>query len=367
MSLFRRKNSPHWWYQITDATGKRIQKSTGTSDEVKAQELHDRLKVSVWDQKRLGIKQRRTWEEAVLRWLEDKAKKSSLTADKSHLRFLDRFLREKFLDEIDADLIRDITQARRQAYELPRKKGPARQIEPKATTVNRTLEVLRGVLIRAHVVWQWLDRIPPVPMDEVPPPPTRWIKRDKAEELLEALPHHQQAMVRFALDTGLRRSNITHLQWSDVDLDRRQAWVHADQAKAGKPIGIPLSAEGLAVLQGQKGKDQRWVFPYRGKPVTQVATKAWRTAVKKVGIARGFRWHDLRHTWASWHAQDRTPLDVLQILGGWGSIEMVQRYAHLDDDHLHQWVDRRVSLKSQATQDADELTTQKKKATEEVA
>lgn len=51
-----------------------------------------------------------------------------------------------------------------------------------------------------------------------------------------------------------------------------------------------------------------------------------------------FRWHDLHHTWASWHVQSGTPLQVLKELGGWETIEMVQKYAHLAADHLAQWV-----------------------------
>ncbi|CAH1906298.1 hypothetical protein NTGHW29_860001 [Candidatus Nitrotoga sp. HW29] len=75
------------------------------------------------------------------------------------------------------------------------------------------------------------------------------------------------------------------------------------------------------------------------KPVTQVNTKAWHKALKRTGI-ENFRWHDLRHTWASWHIQEGTPLHVLQELGGWSTAEMVQKYAHLSSEHLAQWVDR---------------------------
>ena len=71
----------------------------------------------------------------------------------------------------------------------------------------------------------------------------------------------------------------------------------------------------------------------------QVNTKAWRQALKRVGI-EDFRWHDLRHTWASWHVQAGTPLHVLQELGGWESVEMVRRYAHLSTDHLAEYVER---------------------------
>jgi integrase len=70
-----------------------------------------------------------------------------------------------------------------------------------------------------------------------------------------------------------------------------------------------------------------------------VNTKAWRQALERAEI-KDFRWHDLRHTWASWHVQAGTPLNVLQELGGWESVEMVRRYAHLSSEHLAGYVDR---------------------------
>lgn len=152
-------------------------------------------------------------------------------------------------------------------------------------------------------------------------------------------------MMRFALETGLRRRNVTHLEWGQIDLERRLAWIHPDQAKAEKAIGVPLSREAVLILRQQWEQHAVWVFPYNGKPITQTATKTWRAAVKAAGLPEGFRWHDLRHTWASWHAQDGTPLHVLQELGGWASAEMVQRYAHLSTQHLAHFVDRRVGLK----------------------
>jgi integrase len=59
----------------------------------------------------------------------------------------------------------------------------------------------------------------------------------------------------------------------------------------------------------------------------------WRKALKRAEI-ESFRWHDLRHTWASWHVQNGASLQELQQLGGWASFEMVLRYAHLSSDHL---------------------------------
>ncbi|MBF0371585.1 MAG: tyrosine-type recombinase/integrase [Magnetococcales bacterium] len=75
---------------------------------------------------------------------------------------------------------------------------------------------------------------------------------------------------------------------------------------------------------------------YKGKPIRQVSTKAWYAALKRAGI-ENFRWHDLRHTWASWHVQAGTPLHILKELGGWETEEMVARYAHLGASHLKQY------------------------------
>ncbi len=68
-------------------------------------------------------------------------------------------------------------------------------------------------------------------------------------------------------------------------------------------------------------------------PVTKAGGRAWRKALQRAGIDQ-FRWHDLRHTWASWHVQSGTPLHVLQELGGWSDFAMVRKYAHLAPEHL---------------------------------
>ncbi len=96
-----------------------------------------------------------------------------------------------------------------------------------------------------------------------------------------------------------------------------------------------VAAFGLLGLTRQLGKHQTCVFSYKGKPVNQVNTKAWYGALKRVGI-EDFRWHDLRHTWASWLTQQGVPLNVIQEMGAWESAEMVRRYAHLAPEQLGQ-------------------------------
>jgi integrase len=152
-------------------------------------------------------------------------------------------------------------------------------------------------------------------------------------------------MAAFSLATGLRRANVTGLQWSQVDLVRRVAWIHPDQAKARRAIAVPLNAEAVVLIRKQLGKHPVYVFSWRGQKITQVNTKAWRQALERARID-DFRWHDLRHTWASWHVQNGTPLNVLQELGGWESPEMVRRYAHFSADHLAPYAERLATLRS---------------------
>ena len=330
MSLFKRSGSSYWWVKLSH-NGRRIQQSTGTSDKAKATEYHDKLKASLWDQERLGVKPSRTRNEAVVRYLAETTHKASQDTDKTHLRWVDRFLGGKTLGAIDRELLDRIHSARKA-------EGVA------ASTINRTMEVVRAVLRRAANEWDWLDKVPRIRMLPEPNRHVRWLTRDEAGRLIAELPEHLAAMVRFSLETGLRRANVTGLEWSQVDLARRTAWIHPDQAKARKAIAVPLSAAAVVVLRGQIGKHSTRVFSYRGNPVRQVNTKAWQLALQRSGITE-FRWHDLRHTWASWHAQAGTPLHVLQELGGWESAEMVRKYAHLSTVHLTEYVDRVSSLR----------------------
>ena len=85
----------------------------------------------------------------------------------------------------------------------------------------------------------------------------RWLSKEEATRLLDALPTHQRQLTRFALATGLRQANVLGLQWPDVDMARRTAWVHADEAKGGEAIGVPLNDEAMAVLREEQGKHPR--------------------------------------------------------------------------------------------------------------
>lgn len=341
--LYKRPNSKFWWCSFTAPDGQRVQKSTKTVDKRLAQEFEDKYRASLWRIIQLGEKPRRTWKEAVLRWHRESQDKKTIDDDLAHIRWVDPFIGHLYLDEVTRDRLDEIMDAKLKTGVKP-------------TTVNRMLEVIRAILNRAAREWEWLDKAPYVRMLKEPKRRIRWLRPDEVQRLLTCLPPHLAAMVRFSLATGLRESNVTGLEWSQVDLERRVAWVHADQAKAGKSIGVPLNKEAVVLLRAQQGNHKRFVFAYKGRPIKKANTRAWREGLKQAGI-EDFRWHDLRHTWASWHIQNGTPIHILQELGGWSDIRMVQRYAHLSSEHLTPYADSLCQLRSVdttflATQDA---------------
>jgi integrase len=327
--LYRRNNSRHWWIRFTAPNGKEIRRSTGTENRKDAEEYEAKLKGDIWRQSRLGDKPKRTWQEAVVRWCTETDHKASHDDDLMHLAWLDPHLGSLTLDAIDNNTLAAIA-AKRKA------EGRSN------ATVNRTLSVVHAILRRAERRWEWIDKSARIPLLHEPTQRIRWLTRDEAERLLEELPEHLADMARFSLATGLREANVTGLEWSQVDLERRVAWIHPDQAKARKAIGVPLNKDAVLVLRKWEGRHAIRVFCYPRKtldeatlwqPIAKAGGNAWRKALIRVGI-ENFRWHDLRHTWASWHVQSGTPLHVLQELGGWADYAMVQRYAHLAPEHL---------------------------------
>ena len=131
---------------------------------------------------------------------------------------------------------------------------------------DRFLELVRAILRRCVNDWVWLDRAPSVRMLREPTRRIRFLTRDEAQQLLAALPVHRADMAAFSLATGLRASNVTGLQWSQVDLARRLAWTHPVQAKARRAIPVPLNAEAVSLISKQVGKHLTHVFSFRGKP-----------------------------------------------------------------------------------------------------
>ncbi|MCH8302247.1 MAG: site-specific integrase [Proteobacteria bacterium] len=318
--LYRRKDSPYWWVDVVLPDGRRVCQSTRLKVLEDAEEFLVRLKADAYEAARTGIPAEHNWQEAVVQYLEDCVGKRSLDYDKAHFQKLDPYLRGCRLRDLNTSTLRPFIQDRKQ------KDGVANG------TINRALEVVRHVLNVARDDWGWIARVPKIRMLKEPKRRVRFLTEEEADRLMLALPEHMVPVVQFALATGCRMTEILRLEWRRVDLDRRVSWLEAGTTKNGEGRGVPLNRDAILALRSVQGQHQRWCFTYREKRMEAIGS-SWKRSLKRAGI-ESFRFHDLRHTWASWHVMSGTNLQELMELGGWKSYEMVLRYAHLAPEHL---------------------------------
>jgi integrase len=177
-----------------------------------------------------------------------------------------------------------------------------------ATTINRSLEVVRAILNRAARSYRdadgtpWLAGVPPLitmlPESRRSPYPITW---DEQDRLFPRLPAHLQRMALFAVNTGLRDSNVCGLQWTwEVplpELGRSVFVVPADSFKSKRDHVVILNDAAWSVVQAQRGLHPIWVFPFRDHRIESMNNTGWQNARHAVGLDR-MRVHDLRHTFA---------------------------------------------------------------------
>ena len=350
MSLYKRPDSPYWQIEI-EIAGITVKRSSRTRDKHAAEELEKQLRDNLWRQVELG-EQRYTWNDAVTKFALEHSGTRSWERTQRCIDVLNEYFDGEYLDDITYDAILTT----RSLLELRVCRGHNWKTERtwKHSTCDRVLAVLSSVLHRcASDDWKMLIRAPKVLLFADPEGERRWVSREQAIVLLERFPSHTCDMSIFALATGLRRSNVTHLEWSRVDMVRRCCYVPGYLSKSGEPIPIPLNDDAMGVLERWAGKHERYVFVYRQRaPIQQVTTKMWRRECKAVGL-EGVTFHTLRHSWASWQTQSGTPPRFLQELGGWKSLQMPQKYSHLDPGHLTQFANRTLLRPDSPTVDAE--------------
>lgn len=317
--VYRRPDSRFWWIATTLPNGQRLRQSTGTEIKEDAEALLAKLTLDAYRAEHFGFKPPRSWKEAVVRYLEIKASLRSFRDVRRICRQLDPYLGNLTLNQINGDVVWSVIQG-----ELRKGNTPA--------TVNRYLATMRSLLRMARDEWQWLDSVPKIRLLPGEVERDRWLTHVEATRLVAACPPHLGSIVRFALATGCRAREILDLEWDRVDVQRKTAWIN--KTKNGTPRGVPLNEDAVTVLREQIGKHAQYCFTYRGEPIrANVSNKAWFSALKKAGLSN-FRFHDLRHTWASWHRQAGTSCDELKELGGWKTRSMVDRYAKFATEHL---------------------------------
>lgn len=279
MSLFKRGNT--WWaYLYRD--GIRYQQSTGTANRKRAEKIEEKLKQELHARQFQVVESdpNLRFDELAARFL---ASGSARPHHRYHLGFLLPFFGDFPVRRITKALAGEFRQARQQH-------NPA----IKDATVNRDLSVLR------HILYWAVDEqiIPANPLARLTMARERRSHRqvlsiDEEERLLGSAKDHLRAMILIALDTGMRRGEITSQRWEDIDFAHKVLFVTHSKTPEGESREIPLTTRLYEYLVESRKADGL-VIDFRGRPV-RIVKRSWKTALRN-GKIRHIRFHDLRHT-----------------------------------------------------------------------
>ena len=213
-------------------------------------------------------------------------------------------------------------------------------------TVNRYLAALSHVLTVAVKELKWL---PESPMRDVSKfkeakGRVRYLSNEERERLLQSIAlsdnPYLHTIVVLALSTGMRKNEIMTLTWSDVDLDR--GLIMLEETKNNERRSVPLVGKAHQLVQElAKGLQEPSGLLFPGKDPSKPIEikKAWYTALRRSGVD-DFRFHDLRHTAASYLAMNGASLPEISEVLGHKTYDMVKRYAHLSKPHMASVVER---------------------------
>lgn len=261
-----------------------------------------------------------------------------------------RAILARWEQELGHALLADITPAALADVRDRLSSEVTRRGSPRApATVVSYLNALGAVLTRCVNDWEWLDDSP-MRKTKKPTPPrgrVRFLSDDERARLLDACrassSQHLYTVVVLALSTGARLGEITGLRWPDIDLSRGRATLH--QTKNGDVRAVHLSGHALELLRAAPRRlDTDLLFPGKAKPGRRpakpaVLKKSWEAAIKRAGI-EDFKFHDLRHSAASYLAMNGATLAEIAEVLGHRTLAMVKRYAHLSDAHVAGVVER---------------------------
>ena len=274
---------------------------------------------------------RPTFADCAARYLADSKDKRSIDATAWHIRLL-----IPYLGSLDIHQIHDATLQSSIADRVA--SGVT------ATTINRSLEVVRTILTRAARSYRdddgrpWLETMPPLitMLDESPrtPYPITWEEQDR---LFAKLPARLARMTLFAVNTGLRESNLCGLEWAwEVavpEINRSVFVIPPEAFKSKRAHVVILNDVALSIIEEQRGKHPTLVFAYRGKRVATMNNTAWQRSRREEGL-RSVRIHDLRHTFACRLRAAGVPVEDREVLLGHANHSMAGHYASADVGRL---------------------------------
>jgi len=207
-----------------------------------------------------------------------------------------------------------------------------RQGQVSNATVNREVACLKHIFTKA-IEWKIVQKNPGKKVKLLRERNTRLRYLDEKEirRLHGACAEHLKPIVIVALNTGMRKEEILSLRWKDVDF--RSRTISILDTKNGESSEIPMNDSVYRTLLAvRKNADSPWVFSKKNGERYGNVRKAFEGARKRAGIV-DFRFHDLRHTFASYLVMAGVDLRTVQELLGHKSFEMTLRYAHLSPEH----------------------------------
>lgn len=310
MSLYRREGSPYWQFDFT-VNGLRFRGSTGETGKREALKVEDDHKQTA---RRSQGQRKKEWTVQMLceaYWDEHAQDRPSHATILGQLAALRRHLgKDRKLSTITNATVLDY-RAKRRSDGLEKH------------SINREVTILRAAMRRAAEVhgvtipalkWGALKT-------EEPPPRQRYLTFEEWGDLLAAAHPSLKPILICAVTTGLRKANILSMDWRQVRLSARRIAMTVKGNKIHEVRITPLLSAALSAMPERKGR----VFDTRN------FEKRWRAALKDAGL-NDFRFHDLRHTFASWARQSGADIADVKDALGHSDISMTMRYAHIKPD-----------------------------------
>ncbi|WP_372426184.1 tyrosine-type recombinase/integrase [Salinarimonas chemoclinalis] len=208
------------------------------------------------------------------------------------------------------------------------------------TTIRRDIAFL-GTVCSMAISWGWLEANPITALSKrflkEAPPRTRFLTRREFERLHAAASETLKPQLVLAVETGMRKEELLSLTLDAIDLSRRE--IHLQETKTNSPRRVPLSDVAIATISDLIAKPgrprSRFLFCKPDGTRILCNKKGFRAACERAAIA-DFRFHDLRHTFASWWVQSGGDLYKLSRVLGHRTLQMSARYGHLRTDDLHE-------------------------------
>lgn len=335
---YKRNDSPIYWASYTDASGRRVRCSTGTTDRKEAAAIEAKWKLEAHEERQWGRTPDRSIEEVMLVFLQNRSDKRSHSDDLLHTR--------RWRQLLPGRTVQSLKPADLHGYIAARK-----QTGVSNSTVNRELAFLAACIAwcNRELGWNLPNPIQGRKLKE-PEGRRRWLSMEEAGNLLDAARSNARApylvdFLNLALHTGMRRGEMLELEWRRVDLQRRVITLEAMHTKTGRHRSVPINDTARAALmnrlrfRAEHCPGSRWVFANAdGERITCIK-RSFATACRVAGI-EDFRIHDLRHTCAAWLVTAGVPLPEVRDLLGHSSVTMTERYAHLAQENIRTAVGR---------------------------